>query len=179
MSQEITAELLREFLEYRPETGNLHWKIRDKKWFKDERSANAWNAKLAGTLAFNFVDMNGYRSGTVLGRKTKSHRVIWLMVTGQKPAQIDHINGVRTDNRWPNLRAVDHSENTKNAKRSKSNTSGTTGVFWDNETRKWCARIGGDKSRKHLGRFNNIQDAIAARKAAEVTLGFHPNHGRN
>ena len=59
----------------------------------------------------------------------------------------------------------------------KANTSGVTGVCFSKKGNKWFARIRLDGKSKHLGSFADKQDAIEARKDAEIKYGFHPNHG--
>jgi len=58
------------------------------------------------------------------------------------------------------------------------NTSGTMGVSWYKDRKKWYARISSDDEVIFLGMFDHKEDAIAARKAAEVKYGYHPNHGK-
>jgi len=93
--------------------------------------------------------------------------------------EIDHINGIRTDNRLVNLRSVTHRENQKNIKRSTCNTSGRVGVRWEGHRSKWRSAIKVDGREKHLGSFDSFAEASAARKAAEIKYGFHKNHGRD
>ena len=107
------------------------------------------------------------------------HRLIWKLVTGRDPeTEIDHINGVRTDNRWLNLREVSIQGNGRNMQRQKRNLSGTTGVLWDASRERWAAAIVVDYVTIHLGRFVELNDARNARKAAEKQYNFHKNHGR-
>jgi hypothetical protein len=87
--------------------------------------------------------------------------------------QVDHIDGNGLNNIWTNLRPVTCGENQKNRRKYARNTSGTTGVYWYKQARKWRSLI----HNKHLGLFHNKEDAIAARKAAEVFYNFHENHG--
>ena len=91
---------------------------------------------------------------------------------------IDHINGVKTDNRISNLRDVSAKENQRNRPLSCLNTSGYTGITWLVGAQKWRAQITLSGRSKYLGRFEKFCDAVKARKEAEVKYGFHPNHGR-
>ena len=180
----VTAAQLRELLRYEPESGKLFWRPRPPSMFFGnadcgvQGSAKAWNTRYAGRETFANTNRYGYLKGKILRITCLAHRVAWALYHGEWPSgQIDHINGVRTDNRISNLRCVSHTENQRNQKRSRRNTSGCTGVFWHSRTSKWCARIGVNSRSIDLGLFENKEAAIAARKAAERQYGFHPNHG--
>lgn len=178
----LTAAQVRALLDYNPATGTLTWRERSPAEFTDgaypaERSAAAWNAKFAGKPAGTVV-ANGYRYIRIKGRHYLAHRLAWLIVHGEWPAdEIDHVNHDRDDNRLANLRAVDRPENRKNLTRLARNKSGTTGVHWYRSRNKWQSQITVRGMRKTLGYFDDLADAIAARKAAERKYGFHPNHG--
>lgn len=81
--------------------------------------------------------------------------------------EIDHKHGKksRNDNRKSNLRVATHGNNLKNVGVRSNNTSGTTGVSFDRG--KWVSRITINGKHMHLGRFENFDDAVAARKEAE------------
>lgn len=172
-------ELLTSLLSYNQETGELFWKARPLDSFANERCGKSWNTKWAGKPAFTAVDALGHKIGAISHVLYRSHRVIYKLMTGEDPDHIDHINGVYADNRWANLRSVPSNVNQKNMKRSRSNSSGTTGVSWDKSKNSWMVVITVDRKSIHLGRFKDINDAIAARKQAEATYGFHINHGRS
>ena len=185
MSKELPSpELLRKLLRYEPETGKLFWRERTPDLFKDgkysaERNCAAWNGAWSGKEAFTAIDGQGYKVGSIFCCDYTAHRVIWAMVHGEWPIkQIDHINGIRDDNRITELRDVTHEENSKNQKRPLTNTSGVVGVSWYGRVQKWHARIQVGGKPKHLGYFTDFNEAVAARKAAEVKHGFHENHGR-
>lgn len=180
---ELNAENVRDLFRYEPDSGKLFWKKRDAKYFKDgghtaEHKAAAWNAKFAG-LEITYRDRNGYIRLALLGSSVAAHRVIWLLVNGRWPdGFIDHVNGVKSDNRLCNLRDVTHQDNMRNQRRRKDNLTGTMGVCWHKQNGKWWARITVNGRDRSLGLFDNLEAAIAARKAAEVEFGFHENHGR-
>lgn len=120
---------------------------------------------------------DGYLRVKINNVAFRVHRVIWLITYGEWPeGQIDHINGVRDDNRIENLRAVSVVGNQQNQHMRVDNTSGTTGVRL--ESGAWTAKIRVRGKRLHLGRFKSLEEAAAARKSAELLYGFHPNHGR-
>lgn len=145
--------------------------------FTTPRFGKSWNSRWAGKEAFTHTSKLGYKSGGLLGKLWGAHRVIYKMITGHEPEQIDHINGDRTDNRFENLRSVSAAVNMKNQKQRSNNTSGTIGVHWHSVANKWCAAITVNLERIALGRFCVLEDAIEARKAAEIKYGFHENHG--
>lgn len=119
---------------------------------------------------------DGYLRVRVNGRQFRVHRIVWLMTFGKWPVgQIDHINGIRHDNRIENMREVDAQGNQRNQHIRPDNTSGVTGVVLERGL--WAARIKVDGKKFRLGRFKTKDEAAAARKAAEIVLGFHPNHG--
>lgn len=53
---------------------------------------------------------------------------------------------------------------------AKNNTSGYKGVTWDGSRGKWRAQIVFKGKAYHLGRYNTIEQAVAARKQAEEEL---------
>lgn len=174
---------LSELLSYNPDTGLLHWKWRDEKWFSDKgRSASGnqslWNAKNAGRRAFTSVSASGYLHGTIFHKGYMAHRVAWAVFHGYWPDDcIDHINGIRTDNRIENLRDVGRDENAKNQRLHKTNTSGVTGVSYRSDNGLWRARIRIDRKMRTIGMFASFEDAVSCRKDAEIALNYHENHG--
>jgi hypothetical protein len=176
---ELTQEIVRELLDYDPETGELRWKERDAKWFKSQGSFRAWNSKHAGRRAFTSIQKDGYRSGRVFSQSYLAHRLIWFWMVGRWPEAVDHIDGDAANNRWSNLRDVPQSTNAKNMKRSAKNKSGVTGVCWHKASNRWIAKITKGYRIHHLGIFKDFDEAVKVRKEAEREYGFHPNHGRS
>ena len=124
------------------------------------------------------VDKKGYVRVGVEGESYYAHRLIYKLVHGEDAEQVDHINGVKTDNRISNLRSVSNRENGRNRKVSSNNSSGCPGVSWNCKGRLWEVRINADGRRIFLGGYSDIDLAIAVRKAAEVQYGYHENHGK-
>lgn len=175
---ELTYDVLRQLLKYEPETGKLFWLRRPSAMFKTEASSKRWHANFYGKEAFTAINSEGYRTGTIFERPYKAHRVIWALVYGQWPkGQIDHINGDRTDNLIANLRDVTVATNQRNAKMQTNNTSGVTGVSWARRHRKWRAGVRVGDLTLHLGHFDTIEAASAARAAANERYGFTARHG--
>jgi phage gp46-like protein len=164
----ITHEKLLEKLDYDRFSGVFTW--------KDSTNQIPVGSE-AGTL------YRGYRRIAIDGRKYSAHKLAWLYETGEYPIGVmDHINGVRDDNRISNIRVVSVLENNRNQKMRKTNRSGVMGVSYNKKDKKWCANIseyvGGVSRKVFLGGFNDIKDAISARKSAEKAFGYHKNHGR-
>ena len=113
-----------------------------------------------------FKDQHGYLVGYRDGEYIQLHR---LVTNCPENMIVDHIGGSTTihDNRKSNLRIVTHSQNSMNRALAINNTSGITGVSWDNQMGKWRVQIGINRERKHLGLYDNFDDAVKARKEAE------------
>ena len=174
----LTTDIACELLRYDPETGHLYWRRRNRKWFDSEHRWKVWNTKHSGNRVGSDTGAGGYILTSVFNKTYSVHRIIWLMQTGEWPNEIDHINGIRSDNRWCNLRNADRREQTKNTCRRCDNTSGVTGVTRHKQMGKWYARINVKGKQIDLGYYENFNDAVMARKRAEQKYGFHPNHGR-
>jgi HNH endonuclease/AP2 domain len=154
----ISAEQLRDLVDYDPTTGVFTWKARK---VMNEYVAS-WNTRYAGTV-INNVGATGYAIITIAKRYYRAHRLAWLYVHGTWPSgHLDHINRIRTDNRIENIRPATVTENMWNAGVRSDNTSGRKGVGWDKSRRKWTARARINGVVKHLGRFDNLSDAAAA-----------------
>lgn len=161
----INRERLRQLFEYDPESGIFTRKMVTARWT-------------------NVGDVAGYlgdRGYVIIGidRKFyKAHRLAWLYVHGQLPKQVDHINGIRNDNRICNLRACNHAENQRNVLRQKNNTSGFKGVSWHKGHRKWSAGICINGKRRHLGYFESREEChLEYVKAALANYGDFTNDG--
>jgi hypothetical protein len=174
----LTAEYVRECFNYDADTGALVWRERPLSHFSAPSYQLRCNARWVGKEAAN-IAKTGYKRVNIGGNLYLVHRIIWLLVQGEWPDCIDHINGDRTDNRLRNLRSVTKKENCRNARLSSSNTSGISGVSFSKRFQKWESYIGlGENRTKKLGFFATFAEAAEARRVAERELGYHPNHGR-
>lgn len=173
----VSVEELRELLDLDPATGLLTWMPRPRHLFKNQSLCDHWNERWAGQPALNYVGDHGYRFGSISNRSVRTHRVVWALHHGAWPTRLlDHINGDKADNRPDNLREATLSENQRNATMRRKNKSGVNGV--SRFRNKWKAEIRLFDRSIYLGLFDTIEEAAAARKAAEAEHGFHPNHGR-
>lgn len=119
-----------------------------------------------------YINKNGYLISRKSGKDKAVlfHRIVMNALSDDwKEIQIDHIHGEQSknDNRKSNLRIATASQNGMNKKILPTNNSGVTGVFWHKKREKWIAYITVDGERKHLGYFNDIEDAKQARFQAE------------
>lgn len=168
MTTELTAERLRSLLTYDPDTGIF-------------TNRNGRGHAQAGAVAGHVDCTTGYRRIVINRRAHKAHRLAWLHVHGQWPAaQLDHKNGDRSDNRIANLRECSKAENSRNVK--PRSASGVVGVHPHGA--RWRSQIRVAGRNKHLGLFDSINAAAAARRAAELShhgafashLRHQPNH---
>ena len=153
----LTQSRLKEVLSYDPDSGKFTWKI---------HVSNVKAGSVAGSL-----DFYGYINIRVDGKAYKAHRLVWLYTHGYDPEnQIDHLNGVRNDNRITNLREVSQSCNMQNTKVRSNNTSGFPGVYWNKRDQKWKAYICIQGKNHGLGYYDIALDAALARYTAETCI---------
>lgn len=177
--------LLREIIAHDAQSGKMWWKPRPTAMFPNGKRAPAglaasFNTRFAGTPALDCLDKTtGYLCGNIFAKRYQAHRVLWALEHGEWPeADIDHINGIRHDNRMENLRAASRSENMRNVRLRDQNTSGVTGVYWGADRNKWRAEIQHGGRGIKLGSFDTLEEAATARYLANIKFGYHPNHGK-
>ena len=184
MANEIEIDLLKELVDYDPQTGIVTWKPRPLKYFQHcnpaIRAQKTWNTRYAG----NKVGTPHYRYNyhylytRILGTPLKVHRIAWALHYGEWPKNhIDHVNGDGSDNRICNLSSVDMEKNMKNKSRYSTNTTGYSGVTLQKNNR-YKARISVNGNWVHLGVYYTLEEAVDARREAEIKYGYHENHGR-
>jgi hypothetical protein len=134
-----------------------------------------WLLLLSSGIGGARANDGGYVCALLDGKLHQLHKLLMPSTGG-----IDHINHDGMDNRRSNLRKANQSVNNMNKSMRQDNSSGTMGVY--RRRRKvgyrYIAEIKKAGKMINLGSFTDKQDAIAARKAAEVKYGFHPNHGK-
>lgn len=159
---ELTQAELKRLLHYDPETGVFTWRVR----MSDRIRAG----QVAGCLSTQGQNI----LVRVHGKLYQAHRLAWLYVHGRFPPEgLDHINGVRNDNRITNLRLADQSENLQNRRKPPSNnTSGFLGVGFHKRSNRWRAYIKINYKYLHLGTFSCPKKAHQAYVKAKREL--HP-----
>jgi hypothetical protein len=148
----LTQERLKELFDYDPATGILRWRV-------DYGAARA--GREAGTK-----NRHGYRIVCIDHRNYYTHRLVHFMLHGWVPPFLDHMNGVRDDNRDENLREVTKAQNAYNAKQWRNNTSGHRGVYWVKRDRVWKVIIQAERQSITVGSFDSLDKAINAHKEA-------------
>lgn len=149
---DFTSKRLRELVQYDPETGKF---------------------QQAGR-SIGFVSGAGYVYLSLDGKSRLAHRMAWLYAFGEYPKhQIDHINGIRTDNRISNLRDVLPRVNNENriTPRRDNKSSGLTGVSWHVHSKMWRSRIWVHGQERRLGLFHTPIEAHNAYLVAK--RAFH------
>jgi len=121
-----------------------------------------WSARVNGR--------NVYAQRIDHGHKIDLHRFLWRHWGMPETPEIDHENGNGLDCRRENLRPATHMQNMWNMRLSAANTSGVKGVHFDKSRGKWAADIRAGETRLRLGRFDSIEDAAAAYRAAAERL---------
>jgi HNH endonuclease len=150
---QLTSIRLQELLDYDPISGIFKWKI-SRRCIK------------AGDVA-GYKNANGYMIVMIGGKNYRSHRLAWLYMTGNWPReQIDHINCIRDDNRFINLREATQVENSRNTKIKACNTSGFKGVNWLASRNQWMVSIRTGYGQKTIGYFRTLNDARSAYRSA-------------
>jgi hypothetical protein len=151
----LNQEFLKSILEYNPKTGIFTW-------------IKIYHKSMIGKKAGSKLD-TGYIKIEINDINYSAHRLAWLYMMGKWPKnQIDHINGIRDDNRFCNLREATGTENQGNKKLNKNNTSGYRGVSWNKNSKKWESRLKVNDKRIYLGSFNSKKEAALAYNRAAL-----------
>lgn len=142
--------------------------------------------KVDNDIAYDLIGLNvclinvGYAYITNKNIRTSVHRYI---IKANEGDVVDHIDGDRLNNLRSNLRVCSCSENSSNRKVQRNNKSGRAGVMWYKyiQNPKWVAFISLNGKRKHLGYFDDFEEAVKAREEAERKYfkEFLPKDNRN
>lgn len=98
-----------------------------------------------------------------LGGKNQKHFSLHQFIMDfPNNKSIDHINHNPLDNRKENLKVCTHFENMQNKKIKAS--SGYVGITYYPKRNRWVAKITVKRKHINLGTFDNLEDAIKARK---------------
>lgn len=127
-----------------------------------------WLAKTTltgGVYASRSTRVNGKRVEILMHRLILSRK---LGIELSHEQLTDHRDLNSLNNRRDNLRVATYTDNNRNSRLSKENKSGITGVSWHTKNRKWAAYISVNSKTLYLGTFDDMADAIRARRSAEA-----------
>jgi len=160
----ITYEIANHYISYSESTGDFVWKFRS----GDRLKLQSWNSRFSRKKAGS-INSDGYITISINYIAVLGHRLAWLIAHKRWPnGMLDHINGIRTDNRICNLREVNHSQNMQNRKVQANNTSGFTGVYWNEKNGNWRSRIKVGGKSIGLGSHKTAELAFMAYKEAKI-----------
>ena len=165
IKREITQEYIKLLFHYNPENGEFRRIARRK-----PVPGGTTGELVPCDWLLTKPSKNGYVHTMVEGKYINLHKLIYFYMTGEWPSSgMDHINGDRLDNRWCNLRVVPQSENCRNRGLRYDNKTGTTGVYLDHRGI-YVAQIYYNGHYYRLGGFDDLKDAVKARKKAEKEI---------
>lgn len=159
----LTREQLLMALSYDPVSGEFRWLTR-------ADQTGQWNGRFAGKVA-GWTTRFGYRAIEINGDRHYAHRLAFLAMTGRWPKdEIDHVNLVKDDNRWDNLREATRSDNGANKAVRKDSSTGFKGVQYHKKAGRFAARITARGTVYNLGLFDTPEEASAIYAAAAKAL---------
>jgi len=144
--QSMLCQRIHELLMYDSETGNFTWKV--------TKSSTAVAGQRAGS-----VNAHGHVNLQIDRKMYAAHQLVFLIHRGYIPKEIDHINRVKTDNRWVNLREATFRLNAINQTIDSNNTSGHKGSHFNRKSGKWHATIRIDGFKRFIGSYPTAQEA--------------------
>lgn len=154
----LTAERLREILDYDSTTGEFVWRV-------------CLSTRMPAGKQAGWVGAQGYRVIRIQGKSWYAHRLAWFYIEGRWPEHdIDHIDGNRTNNARANLRDVTRSVNLQNQRRARKRKASGAPLGVVRAGNRWAAQIVVDGALKHLGSFGCPVEAHECYLAAKRKL---------
>lgn len=154
------------------ERNHIAWKVVDDiaycyvngtmQFYVDAEDMDRFNGRPISKMA------DGYSGTRDDGKVVLVHRFI---IEAPDGSLVDHINRNKKDNRKCNLRLANKGINAFNSGVHKNNKSGCPGVCFRKDTKRWSAEIKVNNVKHNLGCFSTKDEAIEARRSAEVFYG--------
>lgn len=155
---DLTYEELHRQLMYNPWTGLFYRKVKA----GNQKSETVVGTKKDGYIQIG-IDYSNYYA----------QRLAWFYVYGYMPENmIDHKDRIKHHNWISNLREASNQCNIRNTGNRKDNTSGVKGVFWNSQKGKWTPVICINQKRKHLGFYDDFDEAVCTRLAGEQCVNW-------
>lgn len=151
-------DYIRKILDYDPKTGDFIW------------LKTMSRLSIKGCVAGS-INGDGYLQIKIRGKQYKAHRLAFLFNGLPAPEMVDHINRVRNDNRWENLRSANKFQNQHNSSVRKDNSSGHKGVSFIRKYQKWQVAIKVNGKSIYLGIFQDLE--LASFVASEARAKYH------
>ncbi len=126
------------YIRYNPDTGKFYTKE---------------GKELTGTVRKGYIRIG------VDSKIYSAHRLAFTLMGEPEPEQIDHINGIKDDNRWCNLRACTQTQNQWNTSKRQTNTTGYKNVYYRKQRNKYLAKVSTNDGLKYLGSFDTAEEA--------------------
>jgi ribosomal protein L15 len=171
--KQAEINLLKKWVSYNPETGELTWLRR--------KPRTGFSARDKALNNIGDIIATQYKSGyiyiPIFSQKYYAHVVAYQFIFGSYDGEVDHINHNKLDNRIKNLRKATRAEQMRNQTIRKTNTSGHTGVYFRTDTLKWTSKLKHNGKWINLGCFRTFEQACKARQEANEKYGYHSNHG--
>lgn len=156
----ITQERLKELFDYNPDTGIFTRRT-------GVRGRNGKTGSIAGHLR-----KDGYITISVDKNPYYAHQLAFLYMEGYLPEMVDHINRIRDDNRWINLRKSNYQENQRN--KTTRSKSGYLGISWNKQNQKWQVHVRDSDKKSVYGGYFEYKDLKSAIQCAnELRLQLH------
>lgn len=144
----ITQEILKQYVSYNPDSGIF------------TSTGSKYSNKEPGSPIGTVHKTKGYRYINVKGKTYRACRLAFLYMTGSFPIhQVDHINQIKNDDRWINLRDIEPIKNSWNRPIYKTNKSGYTGVIWQKSCNKWQVLCRSNGKQVYLGLYDDVHEA--------------------
>jgi hypothetical protein len=158
----ITQDELKAILDYNPITGHFTNRCNRGPVYKGFRAGSPSG--------------HGYRKINLGKKRYYEHHLAWLFVFGEWPDEIDHIDRNGSNNAISNLRKATRSQNCCNSA-TRQSLAGLRGAYLDKRVNRWYSHIQMDGEYRHLGMFENAEQAHAAYMQAltEVHGEFVPH----
>lgn len=164
MARRVALEAPHTRVDYNPETGEFIWR-------RCLHATKEWNDTHEGMPAGD-INEDGYLTIQINNRVYLAHRMAFVIMTGRQPTGkiVDHIDRVRTNNKWSNLRLATIAQNSANQSIRVDNQTGHKGVSFKKQTGRWLARITTEGKTNHLGYFDTKEEAASAYMAASLDI---------